>query len=191
MAQIKKVEVQQNILDAAYFLFSEKGYTATSMSDIAARAGITPGNIYRYHGSKFELFYDVLDPWLSRQFDRLETELALVRDARQRLRLVLTFLWVTLPHAENGFELNLMEALATRNSDEPYSRNLLELLEKRVVRLLEGSLRPDLTRRLSPLDLIHLLFMCHDGFVLNSRLVDESNKVDRMIDGFVSILTAA
>lgn len=37
---------------AALELFVEKGYTETSLKDIAVKAGYTPGNIYHYYPSK-------------------------------------------------------------------------------------------------------------------------------------------
>jgi AcrR family transcriptional regulator len=43
------------IVDAALVLFRERGYDATTMRDIAARAGVSTGNAYYYFGSKEEL----------------------------------------------------------------------------------------------------------------------------------------
>lgn len=40
------------ILDAALVLFAEQGFHATIVPDIAARAGVGAGTIYRYFGSK-------------------------------------------------------------------------------------------------------------------------------------------
>ena len=44
------------ILDAALACFGEKGFAATRMDDIAARAGITKGTIYLYFESKEAVF---------------------------------------------------------------------------------------------------------------------------------------
>ena len=43
------------IVDAALVLFRERGYDATTMRDIAARAGVSTGNAYYYFASKEEL----------------------------------------------------------------------------------------------------------------------------------------
>ena len=43
------------IVQAALALFRERGYDATTMRDIAARAGVSTGNAYYYFGSKEEL----------------------------------------------------------------------------------------------------------------------------------------
>src|SRR5947209_6880887 len=44
------------ILDAALACFSEKGFAATRMEDIARRAGISKGTIYLYFESKQAVF---------------------------------------------------------------------------------------------------------------------------------------
>lgn len=44
------------ILEAALEIFAEKGFAATRMEDIAARAGVTKGTIYLYYPGKEELF---------------------------------------------------------------------------------------------------------------------------------------
>lgn len=46
----------QEILEAALAVFAEKGFAATRMDDIAARAGVTKGTIYLYFASKEEVF---------------------------------------------------------------------------------------------------------------------------------------
>jgi AcrR family transcriptional regulator len=46
----------QEILDASLAVFAEKGFAATRMDDIAARAGVTKGTIYLYFDSKEEVF---------------------------------------------------------------------------------------------------------------------------------------
>ena len=54
--QRRKEERTPEILDAALACFAEKGFAATRMEDIAARAGITKGTIYLYFESKEAVF---------------------------------------------------------------------------------------------------------------------------------------
>lgn len=188
MPQVKKTEVKAAILDAAFVLFMESGYSATSMPSIASLAGITAGNIYRYYKSKFELFYAVLEPWLNSRLDVLEHEIAELSGDREKLQRILFFMWIELPRADNNFLVNLMEALATKKSNEPYSRSLLKTSEQRITAMLEVIFPPRIKRLFSVEDISHLIFMCHDGFVLNVNLAEESNKVQKTIDGIVSLV---
>ncbi|HEX3431297.1 MAG TPA: TetR/AcrR family transcriptional regulator [Rhizomicrobium sp.] len=52
----RKEERGPEILDAALACFSEKGFAATRMEDIARRAGISKGTIYLYFESKEAVF---------------------------------------------------------------------------------------------------------------------------------------
>jgi TetR/AcrR family fatty acid metabolism transcriptional regulator len=52
----QREERRQQILEAALAVFSQKGYHATNVSDVAAQAGVSQGTIYWYFESKEELF---------------------------------------------------------------------------------------------------------------------------------------
>jgi AcrR family transcriptional regulator len=49
------------VLDAALALFSHQGYRATSMRDIAAKAGVSTGNVYHHFKEKEAIFLELLD----------------------------------------------------------------------------------------------------------------------------------
>ncbi|QUH21286.1 TetR/AcrR family transcriptional regulator [Alkaliphilus sp. B6464] len=60
MAQYKKDKIKEDIDTAALIVFSEKGYKGTKISDIAKKANISVGNIYRYYKSKDEIFISIV-----------------------------------------------------------------------------------------------------------------------------------
>jgi TetR/AcrR family fatty acid metabolism transcriptional regulator len=62
------------ILDAAKSAFSEKGFEATSVADIARSARISDGLVYRYFRNKRELLYEVLRKFYERILLDLETQ---------------------------------------------------------------------------------------------------------------------
>lgn len=49
------------LVDAAYALFRERGYAATTMDDVAARAGLSRRTAFRYFASKEELVFPERD----------------------------------------------------------------------------------------------------------------------------------
>lgn len=51
--------LKQKILESAIRFFSEKGYMATSVQDIADDCGIAKGSLYKFFSSKEELFIEV------------------------------------------------------------------------------------------------------------------------------------
>lgn len=54
-------EVRKKIVAEALALFMEKGYSATTMDEIAARLGVTKAAIYQYYPSKVDLFSAVAE----------------------------------------------------------------------------------------------------------------------------------
>ena len=56
----KSERTRQAILDAAYNLIIEQGYAATSMRQIAERAGLALGGIYNHFPSKADVFRTII-----------------------------------------------------------------------------------------------------------------------------------
>lgn len=57
---------REAILDAAEHLFAERGYEATSLTDVGAAAGVSRGTPGYFFGSKEQLYRDVLERCLER-----------------------------------------------------------------------------------------------------------------------------
>src|SRR6202008_4378815 len=55
---------RDRLLDAARYLFWEKGYAATGMAEILERAGANSGSFYHFFDSKEALLLVVLDSYL-------------------------------------------------------------------------------------------------------------------------------
>jgi len=52
---------RREVLDAAVAVFSEQGYRAASMADIAARLGMGKASLYHYFGSKEEVLIELYE----------------------------------------------------------------------------------------------------------------------------------
>lgn len=61
-AEQKMTEKQMKIVQAAIEIFSEKGYAATSTSEIAKSAGVSEGTIFRHFKTKKELLISIVMP---------------------------------------------------------------------------------------------------------------------------------
>ncbi len=53
------LERRQLLIETAAKCFAEKGFHQTSMRDLAARAGISLGNVYNHFGSKSDLIQEI------------------------------------------------------------------------------------------------------------------------------------
>ena len=62
----------EEILDAALELFTEKGFSATRICDVAKKAGISKGTLYLYFESKEAMFCAVVQEMISPELDRVE-----------------------------------------------------------------------------------------------------------------------
>lgn len=62
----KKTAKQESILQAAMEMFAEKGFDATATSEIAERAGVAEGTIFRHFKSKKELLHAIMVPMMTK-----------------------------------------------------------------------------------------------------------------------------
>ncbi len=60
---------RQRLQDAALELFADRGYAATTVDDIAARAGVTPRTFFRHFRDKEEVLFDADAPRLAAVVD--------------------------------------------------------------------------------------------------------------------------
>lgn len=62
----RRAGTRQQIIDAAVSLIADQGFTATSVEDIAAAAGVAKGSVYYNFGSKSDVFEAALAGGLER-----------------------------------------------------------------------------------------------------------------------------
>lgn len=63
--QKRSENTRKKILRAAFELFSEKGFHATNITEIASCAEVSIGGLYGRYSDKLEIFYDVYDDFFS------------------------------------------------------------------------------------------------------------------------------
>lgn len=187
MVQRRKEGVRDAILEAAFELFSEQGYSETSIPAIARGAGISTANVYVYFDSKIDILFTLYAPWLDERLERLGRSLKRVTDPRIRLRKLLLALWRDLPRESNGFANNVMQAVSTSNRNGNYSPRLRELFQGRVAAWVQDCLA--VTARESEM-IAGVVLMAFDGFAMNVRLVHGVACNVEIADLFSRLLTA-
>ncbi|MFO1361930.1 MAG: TetR/AcrR family transcriptional regulator [Burkholderiales bacterium] len=170
MPQVKKPELREAILASAFAQFGARGYAATTLPQIAQGAGVSPGTVYIYFGSKLEVLYALYDPWLRERVTRLERRLARIAHPRARLGTLLRALWREIPREHNGFANNIMQAISTAGPEERYDPALLAWVEERVAAMIRDALPPARRRLLGTPSFSHVLMMAFDGFVIGHHL---------------------
>ncbi|AHG65227.1 TetR/AcrR family transcriptional regulator [Advenella mimigardefordensis] len=184
MPQVKKEEVRQAILAAAFDLFCRKGYTATTMAELARTAGMTVANIYIYFDSKLLIFYEIYTPWLLARIDLLRESVRKFPTARTRLQRIFLGLWEDIPAADHSFANAMIEALSTAPRQTLKPNNLLSQCESAITELILECLPPERIHIAQNDLLAHVLWMAYDGFAINGRMDDK-----RDMDAIANLMT--
>ena len=187
MRKVRKPEVREAILESAMRLFSRKGYTGTSLGEIARGAGMSTPNVYVYFRSKLEIVYAIYDPWMREQLNKLEIEMTERKDPREKLRHLLTTLWRTLPAAKNGFVNNIMQAISSATPNDRYKPTTLNWTTEYLERLVRESLPAPRRKALAGTKLGLLIIMAFDGFNLYHHVDPKSPLDNKTLDAICTM----
>jgi len=77
-----------DILSAARSVFTEKGYNEALISDIAERAGVVEGSIYRFFANKRDLLVKMVEHWYEDMLAHDEEQFSGVRGTWNRIRFI-------------------------------------------------------------------------------------------------------
>lgn len=77
---------RDGILDAAAKLFSEKGFEATSINDLARAVGLSKATVYHYFSDKNEIYIDVILRTLNALCEHVEAAIAGEKSAASKFR---------------------------------------------------------------------------------------------------------
>lgn len=78
-----------DIMKAAKEVFAEKGYNDALITDIALRAGVVEGSIYRFFVNKRELLVRVVEFWFEDLLSQGAEQLAAVHGTRNQIRFII------------------------------------------------------------------------------------------------------
>src|SRR5947209_1756557 len=84
--QMTKIRSQDQLLDAAEKVFSQKGYDATRLEDIAAELGVLQGSLYYHIESKAGLLRLLRRRRMSRVIERMSEVASSDDSPREKLR---------------------------------------------------------------------------------------------------------
>jgi AcrR family transcriptional regulator len=188
VAQVKKAEVREAILEAAFKLFCKRGFNDSTVNQIASEAGYATANVYSYFDSKLDILYQIYDPWLRERLEKTEAELEKIADPKVRLRRLICVLWREIPVEANGFANNIMQAFSGASSKEYYDLSLLRWAKAKVSKLILESLPESRRNSLDTATLAHLVFMAFDGFAMHAHLNQGVSCSDGMIDLFCDMI---
>lgn len=142
-----------DIMSAAREVFRERGYEDASMSDIAERANVVEGSIYRYFENKRDLLVKVIEAWYEEMLTDYERHLAAIKGTRNRLHFMVWRHLRTL-HDEPALSNLMLRFLRTDPQyrqtsvytlNKEYTRRTLDIVKEGIE---IGELRDDVPLRL-------------------------------------------
>lgn len=142
-----------DIMAAARDVFREKGYEDAPMSDIAERANVVEGSIYRYFENKRDLLVKVIEDWYEAMLADYDQQLSGIRGTRNRLRFMIWRHLMTI-HEEPALCDLMFQFLRTGRDyshttvyelNKQYTRRTLDIIKEGIA---AGELRNDVALRL-------------------------------------------
>jgi AcrR family transcriptional regulator len=197
----RKEERPAELMAAALDLFVERGYAATRLDDVAARAGVSKGTLYLYFSSKEELFKAVIRSGivpLIEQGERLHEEHQ--GSAGELLRKIVFAWWQSVGSSKLGGIPKLMFS-ECRNFPE-IGQFYFEEVISRSYRLIESVMESGMTSgefrrmdanyatRLVVAPIVLLLLWRYSFDFCESKSVDAESYLEQHLDVFISGLVA-
>ena len=159
------------ILDAAAVAFTRRGFHATTVSDIAAEAGISQGLLYRYFGGKEDVVVALVE--------RVTDELHRGVEQAETLDAALDALYDSggETDAQKADGTLLIEVLAEALRNERVAE-VVRQADARVAEALSEQLRQaqrarEVSKAIDPDAAAEVLIALADGFALRLALADE------------------
>jgi AcrR family transcriptional regulator len=166
----KAEQTRQRIQDSALELFASKGYEGTTMRDIAARAGCSPGLAYRYFSSKEEMVLELYRSLCQNLEAQVQTLPATTLAERFEYTMQAQFVLMA-PYRETfaalfGAALNPHSAVAVFGEQTAdvrrYSRSVLAVVATGAKDAPRAAQQEDIATILYGLHLIFILFWLQD-----------------------------
>jgi len=141
-------ERAEDILAAARDVFAEKGYEGASITDIAQKAGIVEGTIYKHFKNKRDLLFQVTRNFYEPLIDKVGDEVRGIRGARNQLRFLV---WQQLRELTKNTGLSRVVIREIRPHEDEYQATVVDLQRRYTALIVDiiqsgkdnGEFRPD------------------------------------------------
>jgi len=188
----RKKDRPQEITDAAFAAFAEKGYAATRVDEVARRAGVSKGLLYLYFKTKEELFKAVIRSLVMPRIDALTASIDTSETSVEEfLRGPFLDFVKTLPGSPVAVVIRLMIAEGPKHPDlvQFYWDNVVSRGLATISNLLERGVRSGEFRRSNVNDMPHLVIMPVVFSVVFKLLFEkQSLDTDKLIEAHIDML---
>jgi TetR/AcrR family transcriptional regulator, fatty acid metabolism regulator protein len=195
MARKRSDDKRRRILDAAVRVFARKGFFGAKVSEIARKADVADGTIYLYFKNKEDILVSLFDGVMAEHLERGREEIRGIQGAPARLRAIAAHhlrLFGENRHLAVVFQVELRQStrfLARFTSSwlQDYFGLLGDVIEEGQ---REGTLRPDLPRRVATKVFFGALDEMVTSWILGDRRYDLARLADPVVDLFLNGTTS-
>jgi len=148
------------LLDAALDLFVEKGFSATRVEEVAARAGVSKGTLFLYFQSKEDLFKAVVRENIANKFPTWQEEfLTFEGSSSDMLRYAMVSWWERIGNtrASGITKLVMSEAQNFPEIAEFYQEEVIKPGNAMIRRILERGVQSGEFRELDLEQAVHII----------------------------------
>ena len=186
VVQVSRDRRSGDIEEAARDVFCERGFDAASTAEIAARAGVAEGTLYKYFQNKRALLIKVLASWYQSMLSDFASQLEAVQGTRNKVYYIISR---HLHSLKDNAELARLSYHEVRHSGDYYESEIYsfnrEYTQVLVTTLREGINKGELRESL-PVSLVRdLIFGGIDhlisGFLFNQRPLDIKKSAEELV----------
>ncbi len=182
---------KSHIIECAFQVFSEKGFSDTSMDDIVIKSGVSKGGIYNYFTSKEEIFLEIAESRLKTRRNLMDT-IPMNNGIHIFLKNYFTAVLQSLKDEKNlmtakfSFEF---WATVSRNSDlNEKAQSRYSQFHSDLIRILElGVKRGDLSNQLDLNNMGYVILATLDG-MMHTHAIMGVKMADESIEQYVDML---
>jgi AcrR family transcriptional regulator len=196
--QRRKEDRPQEITQAALEAFTEKGYAATRVEEVAKRAGVSKGLMYLYFKTKEELFKAVVKSVVIRRMDQLIDNIETTDlSSEDFIRGPLSSFMKQVPGSPVAIVIRLLISEGPRHPDlvDYYYENVVAkglaaitgFVERGVER---GEFRKSVITELPQLFLAPVMLSIIWGIVFKTRELDTDKLIETQIDMLLAHIKA-
>ncbi len=197
---VDKSEKTREITKAALCLFSQKGYSATTVEQIAESARMGKGTVYEYFTSKEEIFIRAISDWILETLERLNEMTAQINDPLKRFESFFKFvreLFNFKDPATVKLFVEINQQTFSENGAFNKHRHIIKEMRFQFCRIVEDILldgvskkviRPELARDAHKIAVNLLAYLDGIGihYLISQNYPELEEQVDYYIDHFIT-----
>jgi TetR/AcrR family acrAB operon transcriptional repressor len=164
-------QTRQDVIDAALKVFSQSGYHAARLNDIAKAAGVTRGAIYHHFENKAGLYSALIEEASTTGSVAVTDAISAGKDFTDTCRLILTN---SLTLLENNRKMRqIMELSLFKTGSDPELKELEDARRQQALTMVEGIAlfmksgidNGDLRQDLDPFDVARAFIAYQNGLI--------------------------